>query len=192
ELHVIVHHLPRQLVARHHHFRADETARALPDGGERFRQKLVEDVDDLPAKRALGAAPAIAAAQLLVDAVAFDGVARVSFFLFELGDLGLEGVGALPDDAAEFFRLRAQLGLGHGLQARVVLVDLVNDRLDLLPFALVACAEDCVDDSLEHALLYRYSRSAAMSEATASGTNPRIDFPDFTPSRISLHTPSLP
>src|SRR5262249_27634081 len=88
-------------------------------------------------------------------------------------------------------RLRAQLGLGHIVQTREVLVDLVNDRLDLLPFALVACAEDCVDDSLEHALLYRYNRSAAMNDATASGTNPPIDFPAFTRSRISVDEMSM-
>ena len=66
------------------------------------------------------------------------------------------------------------------LQPRVVLVDLVDDRLDLLPFALVARADDGVDDSLEHAIPYRYSRSATMKSATASGTNPRIDLPSRT------------
>jgi hypothetical protein len=48
----------------------------------------------------------------------------------------------LADDVAKLRRLTAELLLGCSLETCVVLVDLVDDRLDAAPFALVAGPED--------------------------------------------------
>ena len=119
------------------------------------------------------------------------GSLAVRFCSLSVGDRSSSSLRALANDRAELRRLAAQLLVGDRLQPRVLLVDLVDDRLDLLPFALVARSDDGADDSLEHAILYRYSRSAAMNSATASGTNPRIDFPARTRSRISVDEMSM-
>ena len=52
--------------------RADETARAFAHGRERFGQNLVEHLGDRLAQLAFGAAAAVGAAQLGVDALALD------------------------------------------------------------------------------------------------------------------------
>jgi hypothetical protein len=39
------------------------------------------------------------------------------------------------------------------MEPSVVLVDLVDDRLNFLPLALVSRTDDGVNDSLEHAIL---------------------------------------
>ena len=132
--------------------RADEAARAFAHRGERLGQDLVEHLGDRVAQLALGAAAAVGAAQLGVDALALGRSVAVRFCSLQLGDARLELARALADDLAELRRLAAKLLFGDALEPSVVLVDLVDDRLDLLPLALVARSHDGVDDSLEHAI----------------------------------------
>ena len=72
-----------------------------------------------------------------------------------------------------------------------MLVDLVDDRLDASPLALVAGAEDLAQYAFQHAFLYRYSPCELMYPATASVTNPWIERPDRTRSRISVDDTSM-
>ena len=186
ELHVVVHHVPRELVAGHHHRRSDEAAGGFAHGGERLGKNLVEHFGELLAEIAVHAAAAVGAAQLRVDPLALGGVGRRALLLPELGNARFERVGALANDRAKLGRLGPKLVVGHVAQPRVVLVGLVDDRLDFFPVTLVTGAHHGVDHSLEHAILYRYSCSAAMYAATASGTYPRIDFPSRTRCLISV------
>ena len=59
------------------------------------------------------------------------GIARRALLLLELGDARFELARPLANDRAELRRLAAQLLFGDRLQPRVMLVDLVDDRLDL-------------------------------------------------------------
>src|SRR5262249_54774415 len=77
-------------------------------------------------------------------------VARRPLLLFELVDTRFELARAFMQNRAELRRLPAKLLLGDLLQPRVLLVDLVDDRLNLLALALMARADHRVDDSLEH------------------------------------------
>ena len=110
ELHVVVHHVPRQLAARDHHRRADEPARALAHRGERLGQNLVEHVGDLLAQLAFGAAAAVARRSTRRRcARARPGSLAVRFCSLSVGDARLELARALPNDLAELRGLRAQL-----------------------------------------------------------------------------------
>ena len=64
------------------------------------------------------------------------------------GDARLQNVRLFANDLAQLFGLPAQFFVRDVLQTSVLLVDLVDDRLDLLPVALVSCAEYGADDSL--------------------------------------------
>src|SRR5206468_8214613 len=97
--------------------------------------------------------------------------------LAEIGDACLELARSLANDAAQLLGLAAQLLVGHVVQPRVFFVDLVHDRLNLPPLAIVAGPDDRADESLDHAILYRYNRSVSINTATDSGTKPRIDLP---------------
>jgi hypothetical protein len=67
---------------------------------------------------------------------------------FEVGDARFERARLLANDLAELFGLAAQFLVGDVLQASVMLVDLVDDRLDLFSVALVSGSEHGADDSL--------------------------------------------
>jgi hypothetical protein len=157
ELDVVVDHVPRHLAADHRHRRADEAARRLAHRRERLRQELIEHLADLVAQLFLQAAASVAPAQLEVDLLALGGVLRRLLELLQLGDPLLERVRALGKDPSELRRLPPELLLGDRLQTSVVRIDLIDDRLDALTFAIVPGAEDLREDSLEHRRLYRYS-----------------------------------
>ena len=140
----------------------------------------------LLAKLALHAAAAIGTTQLVVDPLAVGRIRCGALLFSKLDRSRLERARPLSDDATQLLRLTAQLVLGDLLQASVMFVDLVNDRLNLAPLALVSRSEDGVDQSLEHSVLYRYSCFDSMNLATDSGTKPRIDFPVRTRSRTSV------
>src|SRR6185437_1118906 len=191
QLDVVVHHVPVELVPGDHDRRTEEPASCLAHRGERFGEQFVEHLVELLAERAFGAAAAIRAAQLGVDPLALRGVSRAALLLFELGDARLELARALANGLAELGRLPTELLLRHVAEPRVLRVDLVDDRLNLFPVALVTAAHHGVDHSLEHSIPYRYSRSAAMYAPTESGTNPRTDLPSRTRRLISVEEMSI-
>src|SRR6185503_8797725 len=133
---------PLELLTGHDHLRADQAARALPHGGERLGQDLVQHLGDRLAQLRFYTTAAIGATQLVVDALALRGIARRALGLLETRDVRLELVGALVNDCAELRGLRTKLLLRHALQACVMLVYLVDDRLDTSSFALVAGPKD--------------------------------------------------
>src|SRR5438105_6300695 len=135
---------------------------------------------------AFGAATTIGAAQLQIDFFPLGRIGSRSLLLTKLGNPSFEGGRSLTDDATQLLRLAAQLLIRYVVKPRVLRVDLVHDRLNLAPLAIVTRPDDRVDESLDHAILYRYSRSVSMNAATDSGTKPRIDLPSRTRSRISV------
>jgi hypothetical protein len=172
ELHVVVDHVPLELLAGHHHLGTNQSTSALAHRGERLGENLVEDLGDRLAQLRLDAAATVRATQLVVDALPLDGVARRPLRDLEARNLFLELVGALVDDRAKLRGLPSELLLGDSLQPSVMLIDLVDDRLNPSSLALVAGPEDLAQYAFQHAFLYRYSPCEPMYSATASVTNP--------------------
>jgi hypothetical protein len=106
--------------------------------GERLRQELVEEVRDFFPQLPFDTATPVSARELGVDPVALGDVARVVLLHFQLGDLALQVARALLNDLTELCRLPPELLVGHALETSVLLVDLVDDRLDFFSLALVS------------------------------------------------------
>src|SRR5688500_13347608 len=122
----------------HHHLRPDQTSRAFADRRERLRKDLVEHLGDRLAELRLDATTAIRATQFVVETLALRGITRRALLLLQACNFGLELVRALVDVRAELRRLPAEFRLGNSLQSCVVLVDLVDDRLNASPLGVVA------------------------------------------------------
>ena len=112
---------------------------------ERLGENLVEHFGDRVAQLALDAAAAVGAAQLVVDALALRRHRRRVLLLLQLGDARLELARPLANDRRGTSRSGRAAPLRRRLQPRVLLVDLVDDRLDLASFALVAGPDDGAD-----------------------------------------------
>jgi hypothetical protein len=150
ELHVVVHHVPLELLVRHGDLRADQAARSLARRGERLGQNLVEHFGDCVTKLCFDATATIRATQLVVDALALGRITRRPFRGLEARHFFLELVRPLTNDRAKLRRLATELLFGNSLETRVMLVDLVDDRLNASPFALVAGPEDLAQYAFQH------------------------------------------
>ncbi len=141
QLHVVRHHVPLHLLAGNHHLGSDQPARCLTSCCERLGKKLVQHSCNRGTKLGFRASAAIDAAQLVVDLLTSGGIGGDAFLLPELRDARLDLARALPDAGAELLRLGAELFLGDGLEAGIMLVDLVDDRLNALALPIVASSE---------------------------------------------------
>src|SRR5690606_29394991 len=93
-------------------------------------------------------------------------VLRVTLALAQLLELPLEIGSALPHDAPQLLRLAAELFIRQRLEIVRDVVDLVDDRPELLRLALVAVAEHLRYQRLEHGLVGSCEREWSIPVAT--------------------------
>jgi len=144
QLHVVGHHVPRLLVARHHDLRSDEPAAGFAHRGERLRQQLVE--------RGLqrGAIRLLRPRELLAQRGPLGRVGAVVLFLFEPLDVGREVPDALGEPAPELLGLGLEHVVARRLELLLVAVDRVHERADALQLPREARARDFRDQRLQH------------------------------------------
>jgi len=150
QLHVVVHHVPLHLPAGDHDGRTEQASRRFANGREGFRQKLVEHFSDGFAKLAFDAAASIGTTQLYVDGLPLCGVGSRLLLFLQLGDTRFELAGLFENPRPEFRGLAAKLFLGHRLKTLVLLVDLIDDWLNTLLFAVVPRSEDIRQHTFQH------------------------------------------
>ncbi len=145
QLHVVGDHVPLHVVAPHPNVSAKQAPACLAHRGVGLGKELVEH--RLPLLPQLS----FELSDAQRHALALQGLLGPLLGFSELGEFVLERLGALPDDGAEFFRLRLQLFVVEILEICLVAKDLIDDRLDLADVTLELRAEDRCDYLLDHA-----------------------------------------
>src|SRR6185436_21023552 len=129
------------ILLRHRHSGAHQTACCFAHGGEGLRQNLLERFRRRLAQLHLDAAASIDAAQLVVDFLARGRIRVLALSLLEVGDARFELARQFADATPEFLGLLAELLFRNGLQTGVMLVDLVDERLNALALPIVTSPE---------------------------------------------------
>ena len=144
ELHIVGHHVPRQLVAGDDDLRAQQPPARVAHGGEHLREDGIEDALHLLRVRRLGLG------QLIGELESLLGVRAIVLRLLEALHLGREHARPLPDDAAELLGLGPHLGVGQPLQALLVRMNRIHDGPDALHLAPEARTHNLGDQRLQH------------------------------------------
>ncbi len=144
QLDVERHHVPVDRLPGDVHGRAEQAAACFANGRKRLGQEVVERGDDrlLPL--------VFRPLEILVDCLALDRVGAPVLGGAQALDVGPQGVGPLGKDAAEPGGLCLEGGLVHGGEARLVLANCGEHRLQPLDFAVLPRPEDCLDRPLDH------------------------------------------
>ncbi len=150
QLHVVRHHVPVHLLTGDSDLGPEETARGFANGGKGFGQQLVEDVGDRGTKLRFDSAAPIDPAQLVVQLLALGGIGGDALPVSEISDARFDVGRDLADARAELLGLTAKLLLGDGLEAGILLVDLVDDRLNALALTIVASSEHSAQQPCQH------------------------------------------
>jgi hypothetical protein len=144
KLDVVGHHVPSHLVPDDLNRRAQQPPAGLPDGGKRFRKKLVQDRAQILL---------VAGLDLMKSLLQRVPVRRIGARVLRLADLlefRLERTGSLGEDGPKLLGLTLQLALGEVFETLLVAVDGQERGLQPLPLAVEPGAEDRGHQSLDH------------------------------------------